>query len=512
MNHSLKITYTALVGTIILITSTLTLAGPFAAPEPLPAPSSTFTNSPITSLLSAPRTTNGSNHLFATSHQADAIYYATTPLESTSWTTIPETIRGPEAFHAIDITGDGLKDLIISSRWDRTIHLLINDGSGSFAPPTTIATEIDTAVVITSADIDKDGKLDLIGISDFDQEVFWLRQTNNNTFAPKQILLDLPATPTKFEIQDLNADTHPDLIILQAGHLSIFTNDGNGNFTITGQLGSAVTSFKIIDLNGGAPDIITASSILNISQAHLNDNAASFSPPQLLSANTLNSEIIAASDLDLDSHIDLLFISFSNSSLHWMRGNGTSSFISKFPTLELQPGPYTSFIVDLDNDSDPELIYSSLHGHDLSISKGLAAEPYLFWSQTHNISANPEDDTNQDGISNLLHYATNTDPNAQGQIPHLKHGTGTEGLPSSIITPNNQFQFDFIRRSGSRPNNISYTVRTSVNLTQWNTVSLDASNSSITPIDHDWERVRHISTSPQTDKIFLKLQIQTTQP
>ena len=119
---------------------------------------------------------------------------------------------------------------------------------------------------------------------------------------------------------------------------------------------------------------------------------------------------------------------------------------------------------------------------------------------------------NQDGISNLLHYATNTDPNAQGPIPHLKHGTGTAGLPSSIITPNNQFEFDFIRRSGVKPDNISYTVRTSVNLTQWNTVSLDASNSSITPIDNDWERVRYIPTSPQTDKIFLKLQIQTTQP
>lgn len=103
--------------------------------------------------------------------------------------------------------------------------------------------------------------------------------------------------------------------------------------------------------------------------------------------------------------------------------------------------------------------------------------------------AAPEANPAGDGISNLLKYAFNMDPNTaySGEARHLSPGSGQSGLPSitGIETPGGRkLRIEFLRRRNDA--SIIYQPRFSTDLQGWVPA---IATPVVTPIDAEWERV-----------------------
>lgn len=103
--------------------------------------------------------------------------------------------------------------------------------------------------------------------------------------------------------------------------------------------------------------------------------------------------------------------------------------------------------------------------------------------------ATPEANPAGDGISNLLKYAFNMDPNTlySGEARHLSPGSGQSGLPSitGIETPGGRkLRIEFLRRRNDA--SIIYQPRFSTDLQGWVPA---IATPVVTPIDAEWERV-----------------------
>lgn len=505
--------------TFTFISTSLAQAGPFGPATTLPETTNAITwlngDRKITALATAPINGDSRPDLIALSHSGDEIIWLDLSTSTPSVHSVSTTVNGPEAVLAIEATGDAHMDIIVSSRWNRSLTLYANDGNGNFSSGTTIASNLDTAVSLTSADLDGNGHLDIVGVTDHDKELFWISQTSAGTFTSKQTLTTLTNTPGHILSTNINTDSFPDLLVLNGGNITLLENNGSANFTATARIGNAaITSFYVTDLTGGLVDIITASATLGTSTLHTNDNSGNFITQTPISSSLAGYELTAVTDLDRDNHPDLLYASHNGEQMIWFKGDGTGSF-SLQTTLNANSGPIEGVVADFDGDLDADLVQSSLYGSDLALYQGLGSSPYEFWAYDQGIDPTIDittGDHNGDGIENLIHYATNTSPSSNGTLHHLSPETGTVGLPTNLTLPSGDLAFEFIRRTSSRPHGLTYLVQQSSTLGGWNPVTLDGGNSIVTPIDSNWERVRYTPPSPQGTRIFLRLHLTYTQP
>ncbi len=498
---------------LLLLTATLSNAGPFGATNTLPETTNSISwldnDRKITTLTTANINGDSNSDLIALSHSGDEVTWLDlSATNSPSIHLVSDTSYGPESVLTMEATGDAHIDVIISSRWDRTLTLFTNNGSGGFGTGNIIASNIDTAVSLTSADIDGNGHLDIIGVSDHQKELFWISQTSAGNFASKQPLTTLTSTPNKVIVADINNNNKPDLIVLQGGQITIFANDGLAGFETVSQLGSgAITSFQVADVNGGLPDIITSSSILGTSTLYTNDNNGSFTTTSNISDTITGYEISHVLDLDGDNHLDLFYRSHQNSTVTWFKGNSSGSFTPQ-AELTVNSGPVASAIADFDGDQDPDLAQAGIYGPDLSMHTGLASNPFEFWAYDQGLDPSVDlttTDSNNDGISNLSDYAFGVSP----------EGNPVTRLPKALTMPNGDIAFEFLRRTSNRPHGLSYLVQQNSTLSApatWSPVTLDNTNSTVTPVDTDWEMIRYMLVSPQGSKMFHRVKIEYSQP
>jgi len=495
---------------LTIFTSAIASAIPFeTTPNTLPETSNLTPwlagDRKITSLDSAQINSGSHIDLITLSHSGDEVNWLELSSPTPSIQNISTTIYGPEAVLAMEATGDTHTDIIVSSRWDRTLSLCTNDGNGNFTK-STIASNLDCAVSLTKADLDGNGHLDIIGISDHSKELFWISQTSAGSFATAQVLHTLSATPSHVIAANIDSDNSPEILILADGKISILKNNGSGSFSQTSQVGNgSITSFCVANIDGGFPDIVS-SSTLGISWLYANDNSGAFTSQTLISSSLTGYDLVGIVDLDSDNHLDLLYTSHLSSSMIWYKGDSSGSFLQQ-NTTSLSNGSAHSTLADFDGDQDIDLALSAFYSPDLSLYQGLASNrPYDFWAQANGVdpSVNPPgSDTNNDGTTNTTHYATNTSP-TDNNITSLIPGTGTSGLPVLHTLPSGEIIFEFLRRTDNSPHGLTFTLKQSDALLGWNDITLNGTNSTVSPIDDNWERVRYMVPDSQ-NKLFYRL-------
>jgi hypothetical protein len=172
------------------------------------------------------------------------------------------TYEGAGHFLAVaDFNGDGHID-VVATAWggiyNGTASVYLNQGNGTFVPPTTYNTDME-AEGVAAADFSGDGKPDFaVGNDVHDLDVF-LNQ-GDGTFGPF-VQHRVPGYSGVMVASDFNRDGHPDLAATQSSSIAIFLGDGQGSFSppTTYASGGNVDSITVSDLNGdGYPDIVVS--------------------------------------------------------------------------------------------------------------------------------------------------------------------------------------------------------------------------------------------------------------
>ncbi|HRI72110.1 MAG TPA: VCBS repeat-containing protein, partial [Polyangium sp.] len=156
-----------------------------------------------------------------------------------------------------DVNGDGLDDLISTSKTTYAVEVWINQGAGTFTTKTTYPT-LGITTSPTLEDLDGNGTLDLLVAVDKFTTVFL--NSGNGTFVHNADYLSLNRV-VSFELRDVNGDNKVDLLIGEDGQLDVRLSSGNGTFGSTTSYMAPGANGQILamDVNDdGFVDMVTA--------------------------------------------------------------------------------------------------------------------------------------------------------------------------------------------------------------------------------------------------------------
>jgi len=284
------------------------------------------------------------------------------------------------AFRYADLDGDEIKDLITFTHddYDNGIGTFSmarvvwykGDGKGGFENSKTILqTEDNHFSAIDVADFNNDGLNDVVVGSRENDNVLYIRNEGNGNFANKQIIVELSGRPYDIRSSDLDKNGTMDIVIGSVSTIAWYSNDGSGHFTDANTLNAGFNGdmkLKIGDINGdGLEDVLAAGGLLVWFR---NTGEGKFTVQKILSQNTSWHNCVAIADLDKDGDKDIVsassFSAGSNHYFFWYENDGSDiGRFSEEKELSNKPiSPNDIQIVDLDNDSDLDIVSSTGNG------------------------------------------------------------------------------------------------------------------------------------------------------
>jgi len=163
---------------------------------------------------------------------------------------------GPVSVAAADVNGDGKVDLICANYGDDTLTVLTNDGNGFFTVSAVVPTGSQPYRVV-AADFNGDGNMDLVCANSGDGTLSVFTNDGRGDFT-------LLATNTVsggvewVTVVEANGDDKPDLATASGGlisTISILTNNGAAIFTLASTVSSSGASMVAAgDINGDGKD------------------------------------------------------------------------------------------------------------------------------------------------------------------------------------------------------------------------------------------------------------------
>jgi hypothetical protein len=232
----------------------------------------------------------------------------------------------PSGVAVADLNGDGKLDLVVtdSNRFIRSlpgsVHVLLGNGDGTFAAPTTMAAGRG-AYAVTVAEVNGDGKPDLLVTNSFDNTVSVLLNTGNG-FAPA-VNYPTGPEPTVVKVADVNGDGKPDLLVSYdgkgpsgTGGVSVLLGKGDGTFAPAKNYPTFVglnLGLAVADFNGdGKLDIAVPNGSNGTISLLLGNGDGTFAAPTAIPTKDRNLYSVAVADFNGDGAPDLAVVGFSN--------------------------------------------------------------------------------------------------------------------------------------------------------------------------------------------------------
>ena len=216
--------------------------------------------------------------------------------------------------------------------------------------------------------------------------------------------------PGELSLADVDGDNDLDILVVYYNDnlLAWYNNDGTGNFNDLQIIDDSPIHFTgtlcASDLNNdGNIDILVGTD--STTNWYKNLGGGSFAPP--LSINNLNYVgYVFAADLDNDSLIDAISVSYFDSIIAWSKNLGNGLFAPLQTISNNAPGPSSIRTKDFDSDGNLDLFYASYTGYKVAWFKNLGGGNFSTEQIVTNNAEGPScvrsADVDNDGLPDVL--------------------------------------------------------------------------------------------------------------
>ncbi|MEM9382847.1 MAG: VCBS repeat-containing protein, partial [Planctomycetota bacterium] len=294
---------------------------------------------------------------------------------------LTDVVEGPQDLELIDIDGDGILDLRLSSTFmgiegARGLHWLRGRGAGAFGLPREIAsasspTDPDTFIQDSaSGDVDADGDVDVVAcipVPGPGQRVVLLANRGDGTFDSPVDVATLPGSAPSLLLLDWDADGDDDVFFgsqdafpSARGSFALIESLGPGSFAVPVDVdptGAPATDLVAPgDLDGDGDVDVAVRRDGEAATWYRNEGSLPFAGPFRLSETPL---IVPQDAADFDGNGTLDVLLASRGRIEWSRNLGGGAFEPVQEVDYTEPNLYSFSSVqsiDIDRDGDVDII------------------------------------------------------------------------------------------------------------------------------------------------------------
>lgn len=255
-----------------------------------------------------------------------------------------------------DFNRDGLSDLAVANTQGSSFSVVFGNGDGTYGPATTYAAP-GSPRGIAVLDVDGDGDMDVATASSGASSVSIFLNDGRGNFSLFESWDAGVTLEWALAAADMDNDGIADLIVgSRAGWIVVKPGLGDGTFgpPLTQQSGGTTWMITVADLNGdGFEDVTCANANSNNATILLALGGGLLAPPTVYATDPFPLATDVA-DLDGDGDLDWIVSSLIGDwRIYRNNGNGTFSFLQEIDSTQAAS---CSIPVDLDNDGDIDLV------------------------------------------------------------------------------------------------------------------------------------------------------------
>ncbi|HEX8155075.1 MAG TPA: FG-GAP-like repeat-containing protein, partial [Thermoanaerobaculia bacterium] len=283
----------------------------------------------------------------------------------------------PRRIAAVDLDNDGDVDLVATIY--SGVLVLLNDGSGTFAPPVPYAANFDSGYALAVGDLNGDGNVDVVASASYSSNSINVLFGNGNGTLATPVAIALSGSPSAIAVADLDRNGTADLLVSVYGAISVLLGNGSGTFAapVNYQTADTTTSLAVGDFNADGNLDVAGTTYYAVAVLLGNGNGTLQTFTAYSAGYGLGS--LTAADLNADGKLDLLATT-SSSAVSTLRGKGDGTF-STATSYYVGSSPSQVAVSDFNRDGKPDLVFSQQYGSSLGIMLGGCAD--LTITKTH---------------------------------------------------------------------------------------------------------------------------------
>ncbi|MBI4722491.1 MAG: T9SS type A sorting domain-containing protein [Candidatus Stahlbacteria bacterium] len=270
-----------------------------------------------------------------------------------------------------DFDGDGDQDEIHNECVLSRLRIGINNGTGVFGC-SNISHTISLPRTFIPADINNDGRLDFAAGSISNSSVYWFRNNGGLSFTQFAVGGTL-SMPVKIDVFDANGDGHCEIIASEYNGTNLIWYDNNGSEVFTPRVVTNMLNppmgLKAGDFDAdGDYDVAVCENDYAGRVIWCENTGAGFTTHPIESGVQLG-DGLDIGDIDLDGDSDIVVCNYgptsgsaTDGSIRLYRNNGAGIFTLQVIDDVFPMDADLPFIVDIDEDSCPDIVMSDFAG------------------------------------------------------------------------------------------------------------------------------------------------------